>query len=103
MATIAPKFITARMARNQECREIELKLHPGITIEGKYITHSHRGSNIIFSAWIGNTPYNNREYSVQRMTVLYSTDFYKEHHDQLEWLVGIGSLEDKLDKEGKLC
>jgi hypothetical protein len=63
------------------------------------ILHQHKGSNIIFSAWEGKTPFNNREYSINRNSVLRSVDFYREYHNKLEWLVETGLLESKLTKE----
>jgi len=97
MALVGNRFSSAAQVRLSELKEIESKLHPIISIDGKSIIHRHVASVIIFSACIGTTPYNNREYSVSRNTVLLSKDFYKEHLDQLEWLVEVGKLEYKLE------
>ena len=99
MALAANKHWSAAQVRLSELKAIESKLHPIISIDGKSIIHRHVASVIIFSACIGTTPFNNREYSVSRNTVLLSKDFYKEHLDQLEWLVEVGLLEYKLEKE----
>ena len=102
MALGGNRFSPAAQVRLSELKEIESKLHPIISIDGKAIIHRHVASVIIFSAYLEITPFNNREYSVSRNTVLLTKDFYKEHLDQLEWLVEVGKLEYKLEiKEHK--
>jgi hypothetical protein len=83
----------------RELSEIENKLHPIITIDGKAIVHRHVGSKIVFSAYIGTTPFNNREFSILRDTVLSTGNFYKKYHNELCWLVEIGPIQEKLEKE----
>jgi hypothetical protein len=84
--------------KRRESAEIEDKLHPVITIGGKIIQHRHVGKKIIFSAFEGLTPFNNREFCITRDTVLASDDFYKEYKDELSWLVEIGLIQEKLNQ-----
>jgi hypothetical protein len=81
-----------------EAAEIENKLHPFITIDGKIIQHRHVGKKIIFSAFEGLTTFNNREFCITRDTVLETEDFYKEYKEELGWLVEIGLIQEKLNQ-----
>ncbi len=83
----------------RESAEIEDKLHPVITIGGIVIQHRHVGKKIIFSAFEGSAPFNNREFCITRDSVLATEDFYKEYKEELGWLVEIGLIQEKLNQE----
>ena len=82
---------SARQAMQKYRREIkeqiEKALHPCLTVDGVTILHEHRGGKIVFSAWKGDSPCNDRSFSVDRMVVLNTTHFYLEYAEDIDFLL----------------
>jgi len=75
-----------RQWQRKTLAEIETKLHPCPTVNGLTILHQHVGQKIVFSAWKGDNPANNRSSEFSRYYVLNCLDFYSKHSYDLQWL-----------------
>ena len=78
-----------RNLQKRELADIESKLHPCPTIDGIEILHEHRGRKIIFTAWKGDNPANNKLLEYSRDEVLYCVEFYGWNNEAINWLARI--------------
>lgn len=78
-----------RQWQRETLKQIEAKLHPCPNINGVDILHEHRGRMIVFTAWKGDDPLNNRHINISRDNVLALCDRegYPLSNDYLSWLV----------------
>lgn len=71
----------------EDTRRIEAKWHPNPVMNGLEVCHEHKRDKIIFTAWRGDNPANNRQLQFSRHEVAYGDVPTPE---DLDWLTGDG-------------
>jgi hypothetical protein len=71
----------------EDTKRIEAKWHPNPVINGLEVCHEHRRDEIIFTAWNGDDPANNRQLKFSRHDVVFGD---VPTQADLEWLTGAG-------------
>ncbi len=67
----------------EDTRLIEAKCHPNPVINGLEVCHEHKRDKLIFTAWRGDSPANNRQLQYTLQEVAYGDVPTRE---DLEWL-----------------